>query len=186
MGEAAWDDGYLPALHRMLADEDELVQRLAAESLAAWERMEGREILLRSLEPRVVVSPYSGRLIAGLEKDVRINRSGQLAFIEIAGKERKKVFAPITGYVASMLKSGSEVEKGQKLAVLLPGVGQVWRALRGLYLVGQTVDIDRIETALKDRHGLGRDVYRQRSETIEMIEERARRGIKVGRIKIGG
>ena len=99
-------------------------------------------------------SPFAGRLIAGVEKDMRVNRDGQLAFIEVAGEgpqEGLRTDHRLRREHAPGLVSRSD--EGQKLAVLLPEMNQVWRALRGLYLVGQKVDIERIERGAEGSSG---------------------------------
>jgi hypothetical protein len=171
------------ALLPLLSDQDLLLRRLAAESLGALEDPRGREVLLRAMEPHVVQAPFAGRMIAGVELGMRVSRTGQLAFIETEGVGRRPVKAPITGYVDWIHDTGTPVAEGERVAVLLPGRDQIWRALRALYLVGQPHDVERIRKAIDDRSGLGRDVLSQKTETLEMIEERGRRGVSTGEVR---
>jgi hypothetical protein len=183
MGEAPRREGFVQALLPLLSDQDLLLRRLAAESLGALEDPRGREVLLRAMEPHVVQAPFAGRMIAGVELGMRVSRTGQLAFIETEGVGRRPVKAPITGYVDWIHDTGTPVAEGERVAVLLPGRDQIWRALRALYLVGQPHDVERIRKAIDDRSGLGRDVLSQKTETLEMIEERGRRGVSTGEVR---
>ena len=69
-----------------------------------------------------------------------------LARIETGDAEPFEVRSLLPGFVSEKLvEDGTTVTEGQNILVLAPSDEQVWEALRGLYLVGQTEDLETIQ-----------------------------------------
>jgi hypothetical protein len=75
--------------------------------------------------------------------------------------------------VRSWSQDGTTVTEGQNILVLAPSDAQVWEALRGLYLVGQTEDLETIQNFTGRSAHLGERKRQQARFTIEAIRKRS-------------
>jgi biotin carboxyl carrier protein len=173
---AAWimgqDTRYQPfhqALSGLLHDPSPLVRRNAALSLAAFRDPAARPELCAMLQHFTVTAPVAGKLTFRLRPGEYVNAGTLLA--RIATTDLR---SPVPGEVRVLLRpDGVEVTPGEPLAELSPGKEHVWEALRGLFLVGASSDLDEIRRYARGVPGIPTRVQQQAALTLSEIESRA-------------
>src|ERR1035438_953117 len=115
-----------------------------------------------------VSSPRAGTLRYRLKLGDYVNPGTLIA--HISGAE---VRTPVPGEVRSLeQKDGASVQPGGPLADLSADKNHVWEALRALYLVGQTPDLEDVERYTHPVPGVPEAVQRQAELTAQAIKAR--------------
>lgn len=172
---AAWimgqDRNYPPfhdALLRLVHDPEPMVRRNAALALAAFGDAAARPELTAMLAPYTVTSPGGGVVRYRLKLGDYVNPGTLLAHVGSA-----EVRCAVPGEVRDLdQKEGAAVRPGDPLVDLGADKNHVWEALRGLYLVGQTADLEAVERYVHPVPGMPETVARQAAETADAIRSR--------------
>jgi len=173
MGQDAKQEKFHEALAVLVKDANPLVRRNAALALVRFSDAQGRPELLSMLQPFTVASPRAGVLRYRLKEDDSVDTGTLLARIETERAEPFEVRSLLPGFVREKLvEDGASVTEGQGILVLAPSEAQVWEALRGLYLVGQTEDLETIQRFTGRSDHFGERTRQQARLTIEAIKKR--------------
>ncbi len=172
---AAWimgqEPGYAPfheALLKLVNDSEPMVRRNAALALAAFGDGAGRPELTAMLRPFTITAPASGTLKYRLKLGDYVNPGTLVAHV---GSVEVRAAAP--GEVRSLdATDGASVHSGESLADLGADKNHVWEALRALYLVGQTADLEDVERFQRPIPGMPDAVVQQAAATAEAIRSR--------------
>jgi len=172
---AAWimgqDTNYAPfheALSRMLDDPQPMVRRNAALSLALFADSAARPELIAMLRPFTIWSPVAGKVKYRLKLGEYVNPGTLVAHV---GEVEVRSAAP--GDVRALDQhEGAEVRQGQELVELSADKNHVWEALRALYLIGQTADLEDVERYARPIPGMPETVAKQAASTAEAIRSR--------------
>jgi len=174
MGQDTTQAEFHQALAVLVKDANPLVRRNAALALVRFADAQGRPELLSMLRPFIVVSPKAGVLRYRLKEDDSVDTGTLLARIETGDAEPFEVRSLVPGFVREKLvEDGTTATEGQNILVLAPSEAQVWEALRGLYLVGQTEDLETIQNLTGRSAHLGERTRQQARFTIEAIRKRS-------------
>jgi hypothetical protein len=174
MGQDTRQADFHQALVALVKDANPLVRRNAALALVRFADAQGRPELLSMLQPFTVVSPKAGVLRYRLREDDSVDTGTLLARLETSSAEPFEVRSLLPGFVREKLvQDGSTVTEGQNILMLSPSDAQVWEALRGLYLVGQTEDLETIQNFTGRSPHLGERTRQQARFTIEAIKKRS-------------
>jgi hypothetical protein len=104
-----------------------------------------------------------------------VHQDGLLAKLAPAGSSSSvEVRSPIPGRIRSLAQPGANVTAGSEIAVVDPDTGQVWEALRALYVVGQMDDLAVIRPYERDLPDISNDIRQQAVETEKAILQRAK------------
>jgi hypothetical protein len=174
---AAWimgqDRGHPPfheALLKLIQDPEPMVRRNAALGLAGFGDGAARGELVAMLRPYAVRAPVRGPVRYRLKLGDYVNPGTLLARV---GESEVRSQAP--GEVRALgHKEGDAVAQGDALAELSVDKNHVWEALRGLYLVGQTEDLDDVQRFTRPVPGLPESVVRQAALTAQAIQARGK------------
>lgn len=174
MGQDTKQAEFHQALAVLVKDSNPLVRRNAALALVRFADAQGRPEILSMLRPFIVVSPKAGVLRYRLREDDSVDTGTLLARLETGETGPFEVRSVLPGFVSEKLVAdGTTVAEGQNILVLAPSDGQVWEALRGLYLVGQTEDLETIQNFTGRSAHLGERTRQQARFTIEAIKKRS-------------
>ena len=171
-----WDadgEGFRNALQGLLRDPVLVVRQNAALSLTKFGDDSAKPLLLDMLEPHDVQAPVSGTIsdLVGLGQPTRPIM--QVATITQSDGTASNVPAPIGGEVMTIsVTDGDQVSFDDTICTIAPAEDQVYKALRGLVLIGAAEDLPRIRAALEKR-GRSTRVSQQGELTIKTIEQRA-------------
>jgi hypothetical protein len=174
---AAWimgqDRAYPPfhaALLRLIHDPEPMVRRNAALSLASFGDGAARGELVAMLRPYTVHAAVAGTIHYRLKLGDYVNPGTLLARVGEA-----EVRSPAPGEVRSLEhKDGDAVAPGDALAELSADKNHVWEALRALYVVGQTQDLEDVRRFTRPVPGLPESVARQAALTVQAIQARGK------------
>ena len=174
---AAWimgqDRAYVPfheALLGLIHDAEAMVRRNAALSLAGFGDGAARGELVAMLRPYAVRTAVAGPVRYRLKLGDYVNPGTLLARVGEA-----EVRSPAPGEVRSLEhKDGDAVAPGDALAELSVDKNHVWEALRALYVVGQTEDLEDVRRFTRPLPGLPESVARQAALTVHAIQARAK------------
>jgi hypothetical protein len=173
MGQDTSGSGFHAALRSMLDDPSLNVRGNAALSLVRFGDASGRPQLLELLQPVRIVSPRPGTMIDAAQAGTAVHAGGTVAKLESGGGNKIEVRSPISGRLHQVsAQIGQPLDAGALIATVNPGTAQVWEALRGLYLVGQPEDLDRIIPWERDLPDTSDRVRQQAVETEKAIRER--------------
>jgi hypothetical protein len=172
---AAWimgqDHTYAPfhdALLNLIHDPQPMVRRNAALALAGFGDPAARPELIAMLRPYTITAPAAGVLKLRLKTGEYVNPGTLVAHIG-----ETEVRSPVPGEVRALDQNeGSSVKPGDQLADLSADKNHVWEALRGLYLVGESVDLDDVRRFTRPINGIPQAVERQAALTAQAIESR--------------
>jgi HEAT repeat protein len=173
---AAWvmgqDPTYAPfheTLLRLLHDSEPMVRRNAATSLAAFGDGAGRPELVDMLKPYTILAPVAGKIDYRLKLGDYVNPGTLVGHIGDT-----EVRSAVPGEVRDLDKrEGDAVNTGDSLADLSADPNHVWEALRALYLVGQSSDLEAVQRFTRPNAGMPEKVLRQAELTAEAIRTRA-------------
>ena len=175
MGQGRESQAFHDTLLTLLDDDEPLVRRNAALSLAGFADPTGRPVLQSMLRPYTITSPHAGKLQNRLEPEDTVSQATLLARIEQTGAEEPaEIRSPVPGVVRErLLKDGSDVTVGDKIMVLDPDYDHIYQSLRALFLVGTEEDLDDIRRFLRPREGMPANVAQQARLTADEIRRRA-------------
>lgn len=178
MGQDRESQAFHDALLTLVEDDEPLVRRNAALSLANFADPAGRPVLRSMLRPYTVTTPHAGKLQNRLEPDDSASHETLLARVEQPGAEEPaEIRSPVPGIVRErLLRDGSDVAVGDEIMVLDPNADHVFQALRALYLVGTDEDIEDVRRFLRPRDDMPAGVAQQARLTADEIRRRATEG----------
>lgn len=175
MGQGRESQAFHNTLLTLLDDDEPLVRRNAALSLAGFADPTGRPVLQSMLRPYTITSPHAGKLQNRLEPEDTVSQATLLARIEQTGAEEPaEIRSPVHGMVRErLLKDGSDVTVGDEIMVLDPDYDHVFQSLRALFLVGTEEDLEDVRRFLRPREGMPANVAQQARLTADEIRRRA-------------
>jgi len=175
MGQDRESQPFHDTLLILLEDDEPLVRRNAALSLAGFADPAGRLVLQSMLRPYTVTTPHAGKLQNRLEPDDSASHETLLSRVEQPGAdEPAEVRSPVPGIVRErLLRDGSDVAVGDELIVLDPDPDHVFQSLRALFLVGTEEDIEDVRRFLRPRDDMPAGVAQQARLTVDEIRRRA-------------
>lgn len=143
MGQDTSGEGFHEALLKMLGDSSLTVRGNAALSLVRFGDASGRPQIVELLQPANITASQAGKVMDVSAPGTVIHQGGLVA--KLTGGQTAEVRSPITGRLRELrVQVGQTVEPGAEIATVDPGTEQVWEALRGLYLVGQSEDLPAV------------------------------------------
>jgi hypothetical protein len=167
--------GFHNTLLKMLADSSPMVRGNAALSLVRFGDATGRPQIVALLEPAHVPAPQAGHIVDADRPGTAIHQGGLLAKLSSSESSQAiEIRSPIPGRIRSVAQPGANIAAGGEIAVVDPGTEQVWEALRALYIIGQTQDLDAIRPYERDLPDVSNDIRQQAIETEKEIEQRAK------------
>jgi len=170
MGQDRAHPPFHEALLGLIHDPEPMVRRNAALSLAGFGDGAARGELLAMLRPYVVRAPVAGPLRYRLKLGDYVNPGTLLARVG-----ETEVRSPAPGDVRSLEHmDGDAVAPGDALAELSVDPHHAWEALRALYLVGQTDDLQDVRRFTRPVPGLPESVARQAALTAQAIQARGK------------
>jgi hypothetical protein len=196
MGQDTSGAGFHETLLKMLSDSSATVRGNAALSLVRFGDATGRPQMVALLQPAEVRVPASGPIAAATAQDLwsdngrtasvvdtaapdtNLREGGVVAKLEVttaaSATSVVELRSPITGRVRTIeTQRGRQVHPGDLVAVVDPATEQVWEALRALYMVGRTEDIDAVRPYELNLPSISNDVRKQAVETEKAIQARA-------------
>lgn len=173
MGQDTAGAGFHQALLRMLADPSPMARGNAALSLVRFGDATGRPQILELLQPARITAPQSGRVVDSDRPGTPIHRGGLIAKLQCGNKQIAEVRSPIPGRIRSIAGSGANIAAGSEIGIVDPATEQVWEALRALYLIGQTDDLQTVRTYERELPDISNHVRQQALETEEAIRKRS-------------
>jgi len=179
MGQDTSGAGLHEALLRMLADPSLTVRGNAALSLVRFGDATGRPQIVELLQPAKVNAPDDGQITDASTIGTSIHQSGVVAKLLVRGNvdtiHTTEVRSPITGRLRTLsAQVGQQVKQGDLIATIDPSTGQVWEALRALYLVGQPDDIAAVLPYERGLPDIPDHVRQQALETETAIRQRVK------------
>ncbi len=173
MGQDTTQPEFHQALRDMLNDPSPTVRGNAALALVRFGDGAGHAELVRMLAPVTITASAAGRVVDLASAGTAIREGGLLAELDSGGKTLD-LRSPINGRVRSLAaQKGAQVAAGSEVAVVDPAAEQVWEALRGLYLIGNTEDLPVVRAYLHPMADLPDRVRQQASMTESAILARA-------------
>lgn len=175
---AAWIMGqdhtykeFEPALHRLLVDPSPMVRRNAALSLSNFRDDVSRTELRNMLRVSSVTSPAVGAIRYRLKVGEYVNPGTLVARVGDV-----EVRAQLPGEVRTLLKpDGSQVAAGEAVADISPDKEHAWEALRALYIIGQSEDLEDVQRYARGVPGAPPRLQQQATLTMQAIQGRAAR-----------
>jgi hypothetical protein len=175
MGQDTAGPGFHEALLKMLGDSSMTVRGNAALSLVRFGDNSGRAQIVALLQPVVITSAYSGRVVDSASVGTAVHQGGLIAKLQSADGQVHEVRSPITGRVRLVsAATGAGVTSGTAVATVDPGEEQVWEALRALYVIGQVDDLPAIRPYERELLEVPERLRQQAVDTERAIQERAR------------
>jgi len=173
---AAWvmgqDPTYSPfheALLKLIRDPEAMVQRNAAPALATFGDEAARPQLVEMLQPYTLRASIAGKVKYRLKLGDYVNPGTLVGHIGDS-----EVRSAVPGEVRSLdRQDGNSVEPGDPLVELSADPNHVWEALRALYLVGQTPDLEAVQRYTRPAPGMPQKIERQAELTAQAIQQRA-------------
>jgi hypothetical protein len=175
MGQDTGGQGFHEALLKMLDDRSLVVRGNAALSLVSFGDNSGRAQIVSLLQPVVIPSPSTGRIIDTAAVGTAIHQGGLVAKLRDSNTQQTtELRSPINGRVRTLsTATGASVVSGATVAIVEPGEDQVWEALRALYLIGQLEDLPAIRPYTRELPEVPERLRQQARETEKAIQERA-------------
>lgn len=174
MGQDTSGSGFHETLLKMLDDSSLMVRGNAALSLVRFGDAIGRPQIVALLKPVQITAPSAGRIADADRPGTAIHQGGLVAKLATAASAQDvELRSPIPGRIRSVSQTDANVASGAEVAVIDPATEQAWEALRALYLVGKTEDLDAIRPYERDVPDISNDVRQQAIETEKAIRARA-------------
>ncbi len=172
MGQDTSGPGFHERLLKMLQDQSPMVRGNAALSLVRFGDATGRPQIVALLQPARIVAPSAGRVTDTDRVGTAIRQGGLIAKLQV-GQQSTEVRSPISGRIRTLsVAIGSNVAAGAEVASVDPGDGQVWEALRALYLIGQPDDLPAIRPYQRELPEISDRVRQQALLTEKVIIDR--------------
>jgi hypothetical protein len=174
MGQDVSGAGFHETLLKMLTDSSPMVRGNAALSLVRFGDATGRPQIVALLQPATINAPASVRVVDADRPGTAVHQGGLLAKVAAnSSAPPTEIRSPIPGRIRSVAQAGASVAAGAEVAIVDPGVDQVWEALRALYLVGEMDDIPVVRPYERDLPDVPDYVRQQALETERQIRARA-------------
>ena len=175
---SAWimgqDHTYAPfheALLKLIADPQPMVRRNAALALSNFGDPAALAELRAMLRPYTITSPAAGALDYRLKRGEYVNPGTLVARVGAV-----EVRSPLPGEVRDLDRpSGSTVAAGDPLVEISADKEHVFEALRALYTIGTSDDLDEIQRYARGVPGMPEKVQEQAVLTVQAIQNRGRR-----------
>ncbi len=174
MGQDTSGAGFHDALLKMLQDSSPMVRGNAALSLVRFGDSTGRPQIVALLQPAQITTASAGTVVDADRPGTAIHQDGLVAKLKTASSSQLvEIRSPIPGRIRSVAQTGANLSAGAEVAVIDPSTEQVWEALRALYLIGQSDDIQAIRPYERDVPDVSNDVRKQAQETEKAIQSRS-------------
>lgn len=174
LGQDNTSETFHQTLLRMLQDEDLMVRRNAALSLVRFQDASGRPELVQMLRPHPFRAPKSGIIVTLAEQGQEMWSGALLARIALVAGGQIEVRTPFAGRIyRTSVSEGADVAGGDLLVSVAPDAGQVWEALRALYLVGELEDLPDVERYEQGVADMPARIQRQAAMTAKAIRTRS-------------
>ena len=172
---AAWimgqDHTYAPfheALLKLIADPQPMVRRNAALALSNFGDAAARPELLAMLRPYTILSPAAGVVQYRLKLGEYVNPGTLVAHVGAV-----EVRSPLPGEVRDLTRrSGSTVATGDPLVDISADKEHVWEALRALWTVGTSDDLEEVQRYARGASSMPEKVQEQALLTEREIKAR--------------
>jgi len=173
MGQDTSGTGFHEALLKMLEDSSPMVRGNAALSLVRFGDSSGRAQIVALLQSARIIASRSGRVTDVDQAGTPIHQGGLVAKLQ-DGRQTTELRSPISGRIRTIsVAPGTHIAAGTEIATVDPGDGQVWEALRALYLIGQTGDLPAIGPYQHELPEISDRVRQQALLTEKSIRDRA-------------
>ena len=173
MGQDTAGTGFHEALLKMLEDSSPMVRGNAALSLVRFGDSSGRAQIVALLQSARIIASRSGRVTDVDQAGTPIHQGGLVAKLQ-DGRQTTELRSPISGRIRTIFVApGTLIAAGSQIATVDPGDGQVWEALRALYLIGQTGDLPAIGPYQRELPEISERVRQQALLTEKSIRDRA-------------
>jgi len=173
MGQDTSGTGFHEALLKMLEDSSPMVRGNAALSLVRFGDASGRAQIVALLQSARIIAPSSGRVTDVDKAGTPIHQGGLVAKLQ-DDRQTTELRSPISGRIRTIsVAPGTHIAAGTEIATVDPGDGQVWEALRALYLIGQTGDLPAIGPYQRELPEISDRVRQQALLTEKSIRDRA-------------
>ena len=173
MGQDTAGTGFHEALLKMLEDSSPMVRGNAALSLVRFGDASGRAQIVALLQSARIIAPRSGRVTDVDKAGTTIHQGGLVAKLQ-DGRQTTELRSPISGRIRTIFVApGTLIAAGSEIATVDPGDGQVWEALRALYLIGQAGDLPAIGPYQRELPEISDRVRQQALLTEKSIRDRA-------------
>jgi len=173
MGQDTSGTGFHEALLKMLEDSSPMVRGNAALSLVRFGDASGRAQIVALLQSARIIAPRSGRVTDVDKAGTPIHQGGLVAKLQ-DGRQTTELRSPMSGRIRTIFVApGTLIAAGSQIATVYPGDGQVWEALRALYLIGQTGDLPAIGPYQRELPEISERVRQQALLTEKSIRDRA-------------
>jgi acetyl/propionyl-CoA carboxylase alpha subunit len=168
MGQDHTNAAFHDALLRLLRDQQPMVRRNAALALSNFADAAARPELLAMLRPFTLVSSATGPVQYRLKLGEYVNPGTLVAHVGSV-----EVRSPLPGEVRSLDRAaGANVAAGDALAELSADKDHVWEALRALWTVGASEDLEEIQHFARGVPGMPEKVQEQAVLTVRAIQSR--------------
>src|SRR6266436_5826094 len=173
MGQDTSGTGFHEALLKMLEDSSPMVRGNAALSLVRFGDVSGRAQIVALLQSARIIAPSSGRVTDVDKAGTPIHQGGLVAKLQ-DDRQTTELRSPISGRIRTIsVAPGTHIAAGTEIATVDPGDGQVWEALRSLYLIGQMDDLSSIHPYARNLPEISDRVRQQATLTEKAIRDRA-------------
>lgn len=181
---AAWAMGqdnqslqFHEALLQLVQDPVALVRWNAALALVRFGDATGEPELRLMLRRHSLLAPQAGTVTFRVKQQDAMRAGSVVARIRTGDGKSLEVRSPLAGQVErEVAKDAAEVASGDEIAVISPGEEQVWEALRGLYLIGGSDDLEDVKRFARGVPGMPDRVRQQAELTEQAILRRAATG----------
>lgn len=175
---SAWimgqDHTYAPfhdALLKLIADPQPMVRRNAALALSNFGDRAARPELLAMLRPYTIAAPGAGVVHYRLKLGEYVNPGTLLAHVG-----DMEVRSPLPGEVRDFdRRDGATVAAGDPLVEISADKEHAWEALRALYTVGDSDDLETVQRYGRGISGMPEKVQEQAVLTARAIQARSNR-----------
>jgi hypothetical protein len=172
MGQDNSSTEFHSALKSLLADSEPIVRRNAGLSLIRFGDESGHDEVVSILQPYSVNAPKSGSVVSVLSSGSKIKMGALLVRINSDGTI-DEVRSPLPGTISEVLASeGGKVDSGSKLVTIKPDTESVWEALRGLYLIGRSSDLEVVEEYVEGDQDTPARIKEQAKNTVKAIRDK--------------
>lgn len=177
---AAWvmgQDNTVPDFHQtlleLLRDSAPLVRMNAALALVRFHDSTGHPEIVRMLSGQPVLAPQAGVLKRELDVGQGVAPDTLVARI-LQGKKTVDVPSGVPGHLTVWeAADGARVDTGQPIALIAPTSEMVWEALRALYLIGDSSDLNVIAPYARGVPNMPARVAEQARLTMQEIRSRS-------------